>query len=679
MLNMGYISSEAEYKRLKAQELVFGTKENDDEQRIIGVSGEVTSWYVDAIIEDVIHDLMELKQVDYDTAETLLFNAGYRIYSTIDMGVQDIIDDVYSTADNLPSGYLKSSSQTLQSSIVVMDPFTGDILGMSGGLGDKPVSRAFNRATQMERSPGSTIKPIASYSLCLDKHLVWPWTIFDDSDQVRLNGTDWYPNNDDGANDGGVTLRYALQVSINTVAAQMVDMLTPQVCYDQLVNKLGLTHLVDTDVSYSGMALGQLTYGETVREMCQAYTPLCNAGIYTEGRTYSRIEDANGKLVFDNVPECHSALSETTAYYMTDMLTNAVNHGTGWLSKFGSMEIAGKSGGSSAWKDRWYIAYTPYLLAACWTGYDIPQNMGSSNPATGMWKQVMERVHDYLGYADASFEVPEGMKRVTICCDTGLLASEACEHEIRGNRTMTLYMRPEDIPTDICDVHVYADICKDSMDAAGDDCPESSVTSYSVLDPSKYDGELTLPLYFRNGYYPKRVYRSSYSTEEAYQEALQAYNAKLASATPYVLDDLIPCRVHNRDAATGWIIEYPHGYLINPDTGMYYDTENDILIDQYSMLQIDWYTGYLIDPETGEFIDPHSGEKVYLTEEELAAYTTPKYQRPPGYGPEPSEPEDPEGPEETGAPEETSVPDDQDAGALPDVPTESTAEPEITP
>jgi penicillin-binding protein 1A len=341
---------------------------------------------------------------------------------------------------------------------------------------------------------------------------------------------------------------------------------------------------------------------------------------------------------------------------MTDMLCNAVNRGTGWLSKFGSMEIAGKSGGSSSWKDRWYIAYTPYLLAACWTGYDIPQNMGSSNPATGMWKQVMQDVHAYLGYADTKFEIPEGMKRVTICCDTGLLASEACEHEIRGSRTMTLYMRPEDIPTSVCEAHVYADICKDSMDAVGPDCPEFSRVRYSVLDPTKYDGEMTLPLFFLNGVYPKRVNPNHYSSDEDYRLALVAYEEKLASATPYVLQDLIPCRKHNLDPATGWIVEYPHGYLIDPDSGMYYDTENDILIDQYSMLQVDWYTGYLIDADTGEFIDPYTGQKVYLTEEQLAAYTRPKFRRPPGYGPPETEPAPDPTPEPEPAPEPSAEP-----------------------
>jgi penicillin-binding protein 1A len=78
---------------------------------------------------------------------------------------------------------------------------------------------------------------------------------------------------------------------------------------------------------------------------------------------------------------------------MTDMLTNAVNRGTGWLAQFGNMAVAGKSGGSTSWQDRWFIGYTPYMLAAVWTGYELPENMGSSNPATGMWRQVMEAAH----------------------------------------------------------------------------------------------------------------------------------------------------------------------------------------------------------------------------------------------------------------------------------------------
>jgi penicillin-binding protein 1A len=508
MYDEGYITKN-EYEDALAQQLVFRTsdeKESEDESE----SQSVTSWYVDALIEDVIQDLMKVKGVSYKMAENLLYSAGYKIYATLDKSIQDVVDNVYSTADNLPTGYKKSSYQELQSSIIVMDPKTGDIKALSGGIGKKTGSRLFNRATMMLRSPGSTIKPLASYSLCLDKGLVKPYTVFDDSDFVRLKGTDWYPDNDDKKNEGAVTLRYALQVSINTVAAQMIDMLTPRVAFDHLVNKLGFTNLIEekngmTDVSYAAMALGQLTGGVTVREMCQAYTIFCNKGIYTQARTYSKIEDSLGNLVYENVPESHVAISETTAYYMTDMLNNAVNRGTGWLSKFGSMAVAGKSGGSSSWKDRWFIGYTPYLLAAVWTGYDIPENMGSSNPATGMWKQVMEKAHAAKGYKDASFTVPDGMVKVTVCVDTGLLATEACEHEVRGDRTMTLYMNPSEMPTTICTAHKYVTLCKDSYGLFGDDCPESSKMIASVLDLSGLDIKVTTPAWFPDGNYPKKL------------------------------------------------------------------------------------------------------------------------------------------------------------------------------
>lgn len=678
MYSQGYIETEEEYRALVAQELHFGGNEEEDEQ---SSSGSVTSWFVDALIEEVIQDLMVVKNISYDTAETLLFNAGYKIYTTLNKDVQDVADQVYADRNNIPSGYRKSATQDLESAIVVMDPTTGNVLALCGGMGEKTISRGFNRATQMFRSPGSTIKPLDSYSLCLEKGLVMPWTVFDDSDLIKLQGTDWYPDNDDMENEGAVTLRYALQVSINTVAAQMVDMLTPQVCYDHLVNNLGLTNLVEdengfSDVSYAGMALGQLTYGESVLEMCQAYTPLCNEGIYTSARTYTHIEDASGNLVYEKVPESHVVYSETTAYYMTEMLTNAVNRGTGWLSKFGSMDVAGKSGGSNDWHDRWYVAYTPYLLAAVWTGYDIGENMGSSNPATGMWKQVMEGSHSALGYADKSFDIPEDMKKVTVCVDTGLLATEACEHEIRGDRTMTLYMHPDEMPTSICQAHVYASVCQDSLGAFTDYCPHDSQARLSVLDPNRFDGTLTTPDFYPDGLYPKAViyeeyaekYESLYGSDydawlELYEKDLQALDDKIATAVPYVLQELPDCRYHRLDPVSGWKIEYPHGYLINPSTGMYYDIENDILIDQYSMKQVDWLTGYLIE-EDGSYVNPRTGETVTVTQEELDAITKPKHSRPPGY-PLSDAPVDPPPPDTGEGSEEGGSPDPEGGGAVP--------------
>ncbi len=660
MLDQGYLT-QSEYDEAAAEELVFtfGTAGSEGEDSI---ASDPTEWFTDAVIEDVIADLMELKDIDYKTAETLLLNAGYKIYTTMDRTVQDIIDDVYSTTDNIPSGYVRSATQDLQSSIVVMDPYTGDIRGLSGGIGRKEGSRLLNLATQSQRSPGSTIKPIASYSICLDRGLVMPYTVFDDSDFTKLGGINWLPNNDDFSNSGSVTLRSALQHSINTIAAQLVDMITPRASFNQLVNRLGFTSLVDdsaggySDVGYAAMSLGQLTNGVTVREMCQAYTPFCNEGIFTSARTYSRIEDASGALVYENVPETNVALSKRTAYYMTEMLNNAVNHGTGWLAKFDNMAVAGKTGGSSGWKDRWFIGYTPYLLGAVWTGYKMPETMGSSNPATGMWKQVMQRVHAALGYSDASFKTPDDMVRVTVCCDTGLLATEACEHDIRGDRTMTLYMEPNELPSTVCQAHVFVDICSDTYHLFNEEmCPEECRRTVSVLDTSKYEGRITLPPWFPDGHYPRKSswdnyynafaaywekQRDKYSSASAYQtdydralSTLRAsYDASDPSplgAVPYVLSELTPCTLHDTDPISGWHIAPVGNFLIDPSTGFYYDRENDILIEPVTGWTVDWRTGYLINPETGEYTNL-SGRVVTVHPER---YTEDKYSRPNGYEP----------------------------------------------
>lgn len=662
MLDQGYLT-QSEYDEAIAEELVFSSGITDGDEE--GIVSDSTEWFTDAVIEDVIADLMELKDIDYKTAETLLLNAGYKIYTTMDRTVQDIIDDVYSTTDNIPSGYVRSATQDLQSSIVVMDPITGDIRGLSGGIGRKEGSRLLNLATQSQRSPGSTIKPIASYSICLDRGLVMPYTVFDDSDFTKLGGINWLPNNDDFSNSGSVTLRSALQHSINTIAAQLVDMITPRASYNQLVNRLGFTSLVDdpaggySDVGYAAMSLGQLTNGVTVREMCQAYTPFCNDGIFTASRTYSRIEDASGALVYENVPETNVALSKRTAYYMTEMLNNAVNHGTGWLAKFDNMAVAGKTGGSSGWKDRWFIGYTPYLLGAVWTGYKMPETMGSSNPATGMWKQVMERVHEALGYADTSFGTPDDMVRVTVCCDTGLLATEACEHDIRGDRTMTLYMEPNELPSTVCQAHVFTDICTDTYHLFNENmCPEASRRTVSVLDTQKYVGKITLPPWFPDGHYPKKYgwdsYYSSFTsyweTQKAKYASLSAYQADYdralstlrasydasdpspLGAVPYVLSEMTPCTLHDTDPISGWHIAPVGNYLIDPSTGFYYDRENDILIEPVTGWTVDWRTGYLINPDTGEYTNL-SGRTVTVHPER---YSEDKYSRPTGYGPEPA-------------------------------------------
>ena len=604
MLDQGYIT-EAEYEQALAQELVFTSSDPDEPDE---VRSEYYSWYVDVVIEDAIHDLMEAKDINYETAETLLHTAGYKIYAAIDMDIQEIVDEVYENRENLPDTYVHSDTQELQSAICIIDQYTGNVVALAGGLGEKDRDRAFNYATDALRPPGSTIKPLASYGPAIDLGYVYPYTTMNDSPDVVLSGTSWYPNNDTYTNAGLVTVKYAMQESINTIAAQLIDRITPQVSYQYLTEHFGISSLDPTnDVAYAPLALGQLTYGLSVRELANAYTAYANNGIYTESRTYTLILDANDNVVIDNQPESIAAVSEVTAYYITDMMQNVVSSGTGWLASLSNSPVAGKTGASNNWEDRWFIGYTPYYTAAVWTGYDTPEYMGSSNPAVSMWQQCMEEIHNQLEYR--SFPVPENMRQVTVCIDSGLLATEICANDLRGNHTMTLYMANTAAPVSACDCHVWQEVCSESLWLMSDDCPADCATKVGVIDKSKITYSVLTPPYV---------------------------NKETDRETPYIVGEMQPCYLHNLDPETGWLIDPDTGYLISPNNGFLYDMSTGKVYDPYSMWEIDYKTGMLIHPETGDLIDPWTGD-VYVPETPITSDSPDVVDRPPGYeSPSPS-------------------------------------------
>ena len=398
MYDQGYIDH-AQYEQAKSEELAFTRTPGEE------YTQEIMSYYTEMVIDDVINDLMKLKGIGRDTAKTLLYNGGYQIYCCLDTGVQACIDQIYTNLNAIP--YTRSDQQ-LQSAIVVMDPYDGRILGISGGVGEKVINFGLNRATGTYRSPGSSIKPIASYGPAVDLGLITPDTLVLDENDIALRGTSWFPQNDGGQNFGLVSIYTALQYSLNTVAAQIVDKLPmgPQTSYDYLTTRLGVTSLVPADCDYAPMALGQLTNGITVREMCQAYCAFVNDGIFTYGRSYSMVSDKEGNVVIDNVPNTIQAFKPNTAYVMTYMMQNGVEHGTGTEAALWTVPVAGKTGTSGDYKDRWFVGCTPYYVAAVWTGYDTPEIIHvGGNPASQIWRKVMAPVHEGLGWK--SFPYPQ--------------------------------------------------------------------------------------------------------------------------------------------------------------------------------------------------------------------------------------------------------------------------------
>ena len=375
MYDQGYISKK-EYEEAVAEELDFVRGENSPS------ASSVRSYYTETVISDVIKDLAAEKGISEIAAQTLVYNAGYEIYCCLDKDIQDKVDKVYEDLDALPKATNGTSSQ-LQSGIVIMEQYTGEIVALSG----------------------SSIKPIAVYGPAVEYGLISPSTLVLDADgsHIKLQGvkTDWFPKNSPNEYDGIMTIKAALRDSKNTVSVQIMDKLTPAASLDFLRNRLGVTSLIDSDADYAALALGQPHYGITVREMAQAYCALANDGTFTKARTYTMVKDRSGNVVLDNQPQTQQAFSAETARTMTYMLNYAATYGTGRESRLSNMPVAGKTGTTSANKDRWFCGYTPYYTCAVWTGYDTPERMRFyGNPATQIWQDIMEDIHKDLKYKE---------------------------------------------------------------------------------------------------------------------------------------------------------------------------------------------------------------------------------------------------------------------------------------
>ena len=205
-----------------------------------------------------------------------------------------------------------------------------------------------------------------------------------------------------------------------------------------MVEKLGFTTLTQADSQQSGnMGLGGYEYGVTTEEMAAAYGAFVNDGVFTYSRTYTLVTDADGNVLLDNQPETIQAFSANTAHVMTYMLQNAVNRGTGTEAYLGIMPVAGKTGTTSDYKDRWFVGCTPYYVAAVWTGYDQPEYIRvSGNPAAQIFRKVMRPLHEGLEYKDFTWPYYIGG-------DTGIFGVDKEEEEEKDAEVETPDETPE--------------------------------------------------------------------------------------------------------------------------------------------------------------------------------------------------------------------------------------------
>lgn len=406
MLSLGYITQE-EYDEAVNFPLVFA-KDIANEKK----SQNVTSYYIDQVVRDSIAKLQEIGYSE-TLASKMVYSGGLKIYCAVDPEIQQIVEEYYSNVKNF-------ADSEAQSSIVIMDPSDGRVMAVAGGIGEKTSSFSLNRAMQSPRQPGSTIKPLSVYAPALDNGTINTSSYIMDT-RKSYNG--WIPRNYSYTySNSAVGIDYAIQQSLNTVPVEIMDKMGARTSFDFMTQKLGFTTLVEsetingemfTDLGYAQLALGGLTHGATNIEMTAAYCIFPNKGVYNKPYTFTEIKNEAGETIAlgRDLEASHEAIKPETAAIMNRYLNSVVTSGTGRGAYLADGTFtAGKTGTTSENFDRWFIGYSPYLVASVWYGYDTPKSIQvSSNPCIPVWRNIMNKAHATIKNRDRKMDVNYGV------------------------------------------------------------------------------------------------------------------------------------------------------------------------------------------------------------------------------------------------------------------------------
>jgi len=366
--------------------------------------------------------------------ERVLQSQGYRIFTTLDPEMQAIAESV--VADNVVEmerdigEALAKAGQPLQAALVVMEPKTGAIRAMVGGR-DYGGSQ-FNRAIDMRRQPGSTFKPIVALAALGSeqvgaRHFKPTSQVMDERMQWEWQGQVWSPRNYEGEFYGMVTIREAIEHSLNSAVARMAKDVGVKPIRDLAV-RMGMTS--DLGV-YPSIVLG----GQPVPllDMAKVFSVFATGGMRVTPLSVHDVVGTGGEVLEGNSVEMRRIVPATDAYLVTHLLEGVMERGTGATARRKGFKhpAAGKTGTSNDYKDAWFVGFTPNLLAAVWVGFDEAASMGlaGSEAALPIWTDFMRQAladtpHD-------SFDVPPGIVLVDVDKKDGLIANPECPKQVR--------------------------------------------------------------------------------------------------------------------------------------------------------------------------------------------------------------------------------------------------------
>lgn len=398
MVNAGYVTQQEANRAQKEPILLAGKK-----KRVVQAS-----YFLDYIANDLVSRY----------GANRVYKGGLKVYTTLDINQQQAAEGVLGQ---------------YQGAVLVLDPRTGYIKAMVGGRSYEESQT--NRVIDEVRQPGSAFKPFV-YTTALNQGLAANAIVVDE----RINIGGYAPQNYDMKYRGPITLKKALRWSVNIAAVKIGQ----QVGMDNvlgLASSMGITTLVPQDNNLA-TALGGLTQGVNLMELCTAFTAFANAGVVSKPVAILKVLDENNQVLQEAKLSQYSILRPEIAYIMTDMMKGVLEDGTGTPGNIGR-PAAGKSGTTDNYETAWFIGYTPDLLAGIFIGNDDRTSVGiSGTEVSGLWGKMMVKA---VGNSrPAEFILPPNVVTgVPICTDTGNLATPGCPETeysafIKGSEPTTI-------------------------------------------------------------------------------------------------------------------------------------------------------------------------------------------------------------------------------------------------
>lgn len=409
--------------------------------------------------------------------EERVYEGGLRVFTTIDVELQRAADAevqrVLADLERRRSRRTKASADPLQGALLAMDPRTGEVRAMIGGRDF--IESNYNRATQARRQPGSAFKPFV-YAAALENGYSPASLINDLNEPIKTPQGAWTPD-DEHSTANALTMRTALKTSSNRAAVRLIEDvgIKKTVAY---AARLGVGEV--PAVPSAALGAGEVT----LESLTAAYAVFANGGKRLTPLYITRVEDASGEVLYTAQPEAEQVISPVTAYLMSEMLADVIDHGTAWKARQLGFKLpaAGKTGTTNDYRDAWFVGYTPTLVTGVWVGFDQPQtimvNGYASDVAVPLWAGFMRKAT--AGDKPGWYDEPDGVVRANVCKISGKRPTEGCQAVLvqasdgsytTASMVYTEHFAKGTVPAEYCPLHTYRATLDSRTAAWGGDTP----------------------------------------------------------------------------------------------------------------------------------------------------------------------------------------------------------------